>query len=411
MQFKEQLKNYADLIVSHGLNVQKGQLVNISTEAINRDFALLVVEAAYKRGARYVNLDLSDQRVIRTRVLESSDQDLKYVPSYLGKKYDELLDESAANLKILGSEDPDILSDLDASKVNAMLTQQRLALKRFYEEGIGKSKVHWTVAAAATPKWGKRLFPDLSDEEAHKKLWLEILKATRADKENCLELWKEHNTALHTRAKKLTELKIKELHFSGPGTDLIVGLSNKAIFKGGTDTGPRGVEFEPNIPTEEVFTTPDYRVTSGKVRATRPFLINGKLIEGLEIEFKNGEVSSFSAKSGEDTFREYIASDEGAKRLGEVALVGIDSPIYQSGIIFEEILFDENAACHIAVGMAYRFCLEGGPDMKEKELEEIGCNESSVHTDMMISSKEVDVIATTYGGEKIQIIKSGSWSV
>lgn len=409
MNLKTQLKNYAELLVSHGLNIQEGQILNISTEVINRDFALLVAEAAYRRGAKYVNLDLADTRLVRLRVLSNKEEDLRYVPSYLAVKYDELLDSAAANLKILGSEDPDLLADLDPKKMNTMLIEQRLALKRFYDEGIGKSKVHWTVAAAATPKWGARIFPKLGEKEAHLKLWQEILKAVRADKGNCAELWKEQNVALHRRAKKFTKLGIKELHFSGPGTDLIVGLSKKAVFKGGTDTGPRGVEFEPNIPTEEVFTTPDFRETNGRVKTTRPFLINGRLIKGLELEFKNGEIVSFSASEGEDTFREYISSDEGAKRLGEVALVGTDSPIYKSGIIFEEILFDENAACHIAIGMAYKFCLAGGPAMNKEELESHGCNESSVHTDMMISSEEVDVLARTYSGEEVIIINKGSW--
>lgn len=409
MDFSGALKNYANLLVSYALNIQEGQILNISTEAINRDFALLVAEAAYQRGAKYVNLDLSDLRLTRLRVLSKNEDDLRYVPSYLSIKYDELLDNTAANLKILGSEDPDLLSDLDPKKVNTMMIAQRLALKRFYDEGIGKSKVHWTVAAVSTPKWARRIFPELSETEAQQRLWDEILKAVRADKENCLELWKEHNLALQRRAKKFTELKIKELHFKGPGTDLRVGLSKKAIFKGGTDISPRGVEFEPNIPTEEVFTTPDFRRTNGKVRATRPFLINGRLIEGLELEFKDGEIVSFSATEGEKTFREYISSDEGAKRLGEVALVGIDSPIYQSGIIFEEILFDENAACHIAVGMAYKFCLAGGPEMEKEELQSLGCNESSVHTDMMISSDQIDVIARTYAGEEIVLITKGSW--
>lgn len=409
MNFEAQLKNYAKLLVSHGLNVQEGQILNISAESINRDFALLVAEAAYARGAKYVNLDLADARLVRLRVLSKGMEDLRYVPSYLSVKYDELLDTTAANLKILGSEDPDLLADLDPKKMNTMLIEQRLALKRFYDDGIGKSKVHWTVAAAATPKWGARIFPKLSEKEAYARLWQEILKAVRADKENCTDLWKTHNVALHSRAKKFTELKIKELHFKGPGTDLIVGLSTRAVFKGGTDVSPRGVEFEPNIPTEEVFTTPDFRETNGRVKTTRPFLINGRLIKNLELEFKNGEIVSFSASEGEETFREYISSDEGAKRLGEVALVGVDSPIYQSGIIFEEILFDENAACHIAIGMAYKFCLSGGPEMSKEGLESYGCNESSVHTDMMISSKKVDVLARTYSGEEIVLISKGSW--
>lgn len=411
MTFEEKLELYAKLIVEHGLNVQPGQVVQIATEVVHRDFALAVAKAAYQRGAAFVNLDLGDARLARIRILESKEEDLPYVPKFIGVKYRELVDETSANLRILGMEDPDILSDLDPKRVNTVRLHQHLAIKHFYDEGIGKSKVHWTVAAAATPKWGKKVFPALEEEQACAALWEEIFKICRVDRSDCLALWQEHNTALQNRAKKLTAMGISQLHFTGNGSDLRVALSMKAVFKGGGDISPRGVEFEPNLPTEEVFTTPDCRGTEGTVFATRPFLINGKLIENLYLEFKGGEITHFSAKEGEETFREYINSDPGAKRLGEVALVGIDSPIFQSGLVFQEILFDENAACHIAIGSAYKFCLAGGATMTKEELVEVGCNESTVHTDMMISSEKVSVTATTYSGETHQLIVDGKWIV
>ena len=410
MTFDEKLTLYAKLLVRHGLNVQPGQIVNINTEVIHRDFAMLLAEQSYEAGAKYVNVDLSDPRLARTRILASNDEDLQYVPGYVSQKYRELVDETAANIKIIGLEYPDMLADLEPKKVNAVRLANHMAVKYFYEEGIGKSKVHWTVAAASTPSWGKRIFPDLDESAAHEALWEEIFKICRADSEDCLDQWKDHNTVLQARGQKLTDLKIKELHFTGPGTDLVVGLSEKAVFKGGSDESPRGVEFEPNIPTEEVFTTPDARVTRGNAKATRPFLINGKLIKGLTLEFTDGKVSNFTAEEGAETFGEYISSDENACRLGEVALVGIDSPIFKSNLVFEEILFDENAACHIAVGSAYKFCLDGGATMSKEELEAVGCNESTVHTDMMISNENVDVVATTYGGETITLIKGGNWA-
>ena len=202
---------------------------------------------------------------------------------------------------------------------------------------------------------------------------------------------------------------IEKLHFTGPGTDLEVVLSEKARFKGGCDVGPHGVEFEPNIPTEEVFTTPDCRQTQGHVRTTRPFLINGKMIRDLELKFADGQIVDFSASDGEDTFGEYINSDEGSKSLGEVALVGIDSPVYRSGLVFEEILYDENAACHIAIGSAYKFCIDGGEAMSADQLAEVGCNVSTVHTDMMISSEEVDVTAHTRSGGSEALLRQGRW--
>ncbi len=409
MKFHDYLKKYAELIIHCGVNIQKGQLLNINAEVCHREFAYLLAEVAYQRGARYVHIDLAEPRLRRLRLQSSSLEDLKYVPSFVGVKYKELVDENAANLSLVGSEDPDILSDLDPKKINAQRIAQYMAIKYYYEEGIGKSKVHWAVAAAATPNWGKKVFQDAKPDKACELLWDQIFKISRVDQGNPMLEWEKLNHRLQNRARKLTEMKIKSLHFKGPGTDLTVGLSDKAIFKGGGEIGSRGVEYQPNIPTEECFTTPDYRKTHGSAKTTRPFLINGKMVKGLSLEFEHGEINRFQADEGEETFREYINSDPGAKRLGEVALVGIDSPIYQSGLVFEEILFDENAACHIAIGLAYKFCLKSGGNLSQEELDQVGFNTSTVHTDMMISSDEVDVIATTFGGESVSLLKNGRW--
>jgi aminopeptidase len=412
LDFHAKLNNYADLLICHGLNVQPGQIIQLTGEIIHRDFLLKLLSAAYRRGAKYVNVDFIDPFHIKQRIENSfSDEFLTYVPRFIPEKFNELLDSNGAVLRLVGSEDPDCLADLAPQKINQMQLCIRQSLKHYYQEGIGKSKVHWTVAGAATPKWGKKVFPELSEQEACQQLWEEIFKICRADQPNSLELWENHNAMLHKRGQKLTKMGIRELHFTGPGTDLKVYLSPKAVFKGGSDQSPRGVPFEPNIPTEENFTTPDCRLTEGKVRVTRPFFVNGKSIKGLELTFQKGVITHFSAVEGISTFEAYINSDAGGRRLGEVALVGIDSPVYQSGHVFQEILFDENAACHIAVGFAYHFCLDGGEKMSAAELEALGCNDSNVHTDMMISSQEVDVYALSYSGQQIQLIRQGKWSL
>ncbi len=412
MEFKTYLERYAELLIVHGLNVQPGQIVNLTGEVIHRELLQLLTRAAYKRGAKYVNVDLIDPAQARLRVLDSQNEEfLKFVPAYVPVKFNEVLENHGAVLRLIGSEDPDSLKGVDPHKVNEMQLSIRKSLKSYYEDGVGKSQVHWTVAAAATPKWGKKVFPELSEEEANKALWAEIFKICRVDREDYLEVWQKHDEALQKRAKFLTDLKIEKLHFRGPGTDLQVFLSPKAIFKGGGDIGPYGAHYEANIPTEECFTTPDYRRTAGKVKVTRPFLIHGTMIRGLELTFANGQIVDFKAQEGAAAFEAYIKSDSAANRLGEVALVGIDSPIFQSGRIFEEILFDENAACHIAVGFAYRFCIDGGNQMTPEELEQIGCNDSHVHTDMMISSQDVDVHAFTYANEEHLIIKKGKWMI
>lgn len=410
MEFEDKLEMYANLLISHGLNVQPGQIVNIACELIHRELAERMVRAAYRRGAKFVNVDYVDPVLTRLRVEESkSEEYLRYVPRYIPVKYEDFVEDGAAVIRLIGSEDPDSLSDLPPQKVNDLQNFYRQSLKRYYAEGVGKSRVQWTVAAAATPKWAKKVFPELDENKAYIALWDSIFKICRADQSDCLEFWDRHQRYLRERGQKLTDLQIKELHFTGPGTDLKVGLSPKAIFKGGGETTPEGIDFEANIPTEECFTTPDYRQTEGKVRVTRPVLVNGKMIKGLEVEFHKGEITKFSAVEGQDHFAAYIANDQGARRLGEVALVGIDSPIYQSKRIFEEILFDENAACHIAVGFAYRFCIEGGPNMTAEELDAVGCNDSHVHTDFMISSEEVDVTAQTYSGKRVTLIAKGKW--
>lgn len=411
MNFESQIRQYAEVIVRHGLNIQPGQVLNVVGEACHRDLAVLVIEEAYKAGAKFVNLELLDLSAQRIRLLHGRPEDWSYLPEFIKNKFDELTETHAANLRIVGMENPDILSGLNPQGLNSIRMAQYKAAKRFYDDGIGRSEVHWLVAAGAAEGWARRLFPEISGQAAMERLWREILSACRCDKPGALDAWKKHDLRLRGRAAALTCLKLSELRFTGPGTDLVVGLSPKAVFKGGSDIGPYGARFEPNIPTEECFTTPDWRKTEGRVRATRPFLVNGTLIEGLELSFSGGEVADFTAKKGQDVFAEYIKSDPGGIRLGEVALVGIDSPIYQSGIIFEEILFDENAACHIAVGSAYKFCLQGGETMSELELKQFGCNESSVHTDIMISSSEVDVSAKTFDGSSLQIIKNGAWSL
>lgn len=403
------LERYAKLLVRWGANVQPGQILNISAEVVHRNLVYLIAQEAYRAGASAVMLDLIEPRLQRFKLETVKDEYVSFTPKHLPVKYQQIVDEGGAQIKLIGPEYPMLLAGVDPKRVNDERKAMYTSIRSFYEEGIGKSKVHWTIGAAATPGWGVRIFPELSPQEAEDALWRSIFSITRVAHENFLELWKEHDAALHRRARLLNDLGIKSLRFTGPGTDLVVGLSERARFKGGSDCGPTGASYEPNIPTEECFTTPDWRKTEGTVRTTRPFLVNGVLIKDLVLHFRNGEISSFEASAGQETFREYISSDIGAKRLGEVALVGIDSPVFRSGKIFEEILFDENAACHIAIGFAYKNCLSGFETITKEELESIGCNESIVHTDMMISDEHVSVQAELYRGGTVELLRNGEW--
>jgi aminopeptidase len=408
-ELSEQVSRYARLIATHGLNVRPGQLVQVSAEPYHRAFLRVLVPELYRQGAALVHVDLTDPYLQRARILHSPPEHLSYTPRFYTERFNELVDTSAATLKILGPEEPDYLSDLDPQAVNQIRKATYQAAKRFYAEGIEKSRVHWCAVAAPTARWAARIFPSLEPARAELALWTEILRICRVDRPDYLEQWHRHNELLTRRAERLTSLAIRELHFTGPGTDLHVGLSDRAVFRGGAAHGPYGVPFEPNIPTEEVFTTPDWRQTRGIVRASRPFLVNGRLIRGLSMVFENGELQSLDCEDGKATLDAYLSSDKGAKRLGEVALVGIDSPVYQSGLVFEEILFDENAACHIALGTAYRACLENGEALSDRECEDLGCNSSSVHTDIMISSSEVDVDAILRDESRVKLIEKGRW--
>ena len=410
MDIKEQLQNYADLIVRYGMNVQPGQHVRLGIDACNRDFALDIVRAAYGLGAALVTVDLIDRRFDRERILHNSLEQLAYVPKYVPVKFNELVDGFGATASVRGEEDPDLMSDLPENKLSKLESSVQQALEYFYDLGISKSHLQWTVAAASTPNWARRIFPNLPAEQAHQELWRNILKICRCDRSDYLAVWQKHDAMLKRRCRQLNELQIDRLHFTGPGCDLAVGLTDKARFMGGASTTPKGHSFEPNLPSEECFTTPDLRRTNGVVRSTRPVLINGKLVSGLEMHFREGKLEKFSAKEGAETFQQMLDTDAGARYLGEVALVGIDSPVFQSGLVFESILYDENAACHIALGRAYKFCIQDGDSLKGPELAENGINHSIVHKDIMISDERVSVTAHSRSGDVIELIKDGQWT-
>jgi aminopeptidase len=409
VELSEMMRRYAHLVVSYGLNVQAGQFVQINSEVAHRGLVRAVVEEAYRRGAGFVNVEFTDPMLTRARIVESRREFLRDVPAFFAAKFNEIVDVGGANLKILGPEYPDYMIGLDPAAVNQVRKASYSAAKHFYTDGIGRSRVQWCVIAAATPAWGERVFPELKGAAAEERLWREIFKICRVERADYLERWSRHNVALKERAGTLNRLKIRELRFTGPGSDLVVGLSQRSIFKAGADRTPSGHDFSPNLPTEECFTTPDWRRTSGVVSATRPFYVNGNLIKDLRMSFKNGEISEFSCSEGRSTLEAYLTSDSGARRLGEVALVGTDSPVFRSGLVFQEILYDENAACHIALGSAYKGCLEGGGALSDAECAEIGCNVSSVHTDIMISSDEVTVRGVLEGGKTIALIENGEW--
>ena len=276
-----------------------------------------------------------------------------------------------------------------------------------YKQAVMTDRFNWNVCAIPTEKWAAKVLGRAPGPQAERKLWRLLAPIYRLDRPDPIDAWKRHCAALSARAQALNSLAIKYLHFKSPHTDLKVGLHRKALWKGGYSVSSDGIRFIPNLPTEEVFTTPDFRAAEGTVSLTRPAIIFEKEVLGARLEFAGGKVTKVSARTNEQTLRDLIAIDEGAARLGEIALVDGNSPIFKSKKIFYNILFDENASCHFAFGSAYPSCLEGGVQMSVGERKKHGINHSIIHNDVMIGSEEIDVTATTYDGKTAHIIKQG----
>ena len=412
--FHECKKRYVELLVQQGCNVQPDQQVLIFAEPSSLDLVELAAEACYARGARYVDCDLSLPRLDRLHVLGARPQRLTYVPTYKAVQIDQIVDSQGAVLAFRSQDEPDLYADFDAAgqlKVNEMMVARRDAVRRYREEGVLQRRVGWCLAGPPSPQWAHKVYPELSPTEAVEALWKDIFRMTGADQPDCLARWKAHLDQLAQRAVKLDAMQIRQLRFVNQpvGTDLTVTLSPLARWVSGRKSTAYGVEVCLNIPTFEVFTSPDWRGTQGTVALTRPAMINGTLVEGLRLRFENGEIVSVEAEKNASAYEALINTpgDPTAKRLGEVALVGVDSPIFQSGRIFHHTLYDENAACHIATGMAYTVGIEDGDQLPPEKLDEIGFNrKAKTHQDVMIS----DESTTVYADGK-EILVQGRWVI
>jgi aminopeptidase len=313
----------------------------------------------------------------------------------------------AARLAITGN-DPSLLSKEDPEKVSranrAMSKAYRPAL-----ELITRHEINWTIVACATPAWAKAMFPDLPADDALARLWNAIFAASRADHADPVKAWKEHDANLHTRSKWLNEKRYSALHFRGPGTDLRVGLADDHLWLGGGTMAGNGRYCIANMPTEEVFTTPHKDRVEGKVTSTKPLSHQGTMIEGISVRFEGGKIVEAHASRGEQVLQRMIETDEGARRLGEVSLVPHSSPIAASGLLFLNTLFDENAACHIALGQAYSTCLKNGEHLTPEQLAARGANDSLIHVDWMIGSGRIDVDGISAAGNSEPVMRAGEW--
>lgn len=399
------LKNYADLIAA-GVNVQPGQDVRIEAQLDQPAFVELVAEACYRRGARVVQVDWHHQPLERLHAQYRTLEALSEVRPWEEARLKDMAETLPCRIYLL-SEDPDGLKGLDTAKITAAAQHKRKVAKPYRDQM--ENRYQWCIAGVPGAAWAKKLFPDAAPKDAQEKLWKAILTASRA-MEDPVAAWEAHNRDLKARCDHLNRLGIRALHYrAGNGTDLTVGMMAEGRFCGGSEDTLQGVTFQPNIPTEEVFITPKRGEAEGIVYSSMPLSYQGQLIDGFSIRFAGGKAVEVHAAKNEALLKELISMDEGAAYLGECALVPYDSPIRRAGLLFYNTLFDENAACHLALGAGYPDTVE---DFAHKTLEEcrkLGVNDSILHEDFMIGTDDLDIDAVTDGGT-VPIFRQGNWA-
>lgn len=405
---KSQLKKYAKLLARVGLNVKKGQSVFIAAGLDQPEFVAMVVEECYKAGASEVFVEWSYQPVEKIssnyRTLES----LSNLKPWAKAKWEYKAKNYACRL-FIESEDPDGMSGVDQEKMSAarraifpQVKPFRLALENRHQ---------WCIAAVPGKEWAKKVFPHLSEKKAVEEMWKVILYTSRADGKNPVQAWKQHNAELDARCAYLNGLGLQYLEYkSANGTDFTVELLEDGVFCGGNEKTLKGREFNPNIPTEEVFTSPKAGAAEGIVYSTKPLSYMGELIENFSLRFENGKVVEAKAEKGEDLLKQMVSMDEGAGMLGECALIPYNSPISQSGVLFYNTLFDENASCHFAVGHGFNECLKGYEKYTDEECKKHGINDSMIHVDFMIGSADMSIVGITKDGKRISIFQNGNWA-
>lgn len=405
---KSVLKKYAELIAKTGINVQKGQDVIIRCDLDQPEFVKMVTEYCYKFGARKVTIEWSYQPLAKVHNKYCSVKTL----ATLEKWEEEKLKHNSLTLPALiwlDSEDPDGLKGMNEKK-SAEAQRIRYPLIKPYRDAM-ENKYQWCIAAVPGKKWAKKVFPNLSVSQAMEKLWEAILYTSRVD-ENPIEAWKKHNEDLLNRCNYLNSLHLKSLTYKASnGTDFTVGLIENALFiGGGEETLGNKVYFNPNIPSEECFTTPKRGDIEGIVYSSKPLSYKGQLIENFWIKFEHGKVVDVHAEKNEHVLREMVSMDEGATMLGEVALIPYDSPISNLNILFYNTLFDENASCHLALGMGFPNCIKDFEKYSLEEIRKMGVNDSMIHVDFMIGTKDLSIVGTTKEGKQVQIFKDGNWA-
>ena len=393
------LERFAELIVGFAANVQPGQIVAIATEPGKHELTRAVADRAYRAGAKFVDVVLFDLYVKRSRILHAAEDTLDYVPPWYGERVLALGELRAARIGLTGPSMPGLLSDLDPDRAG----RDQLPFLRESAHVVNARTTNWTAVPCPTQPWAELVFPDDEPDRALERLWEQLEHICRLDESDPVAAWRERQDVLSGVAERLTGHGFDALHFEGPGTDLRVGLLPSSRWISARFETVDGIEHMPNLPSEEIFTTPDPQRVEGTVRSTKPLVAGGTIIRGLRARFEGGRAVSIEADEGGELLARYAARDEGAARLGEVALVDGEGRIGPLNTVFYDTLIDENAASHIALGSAYAFTVD------ETDVDAI--NRSQIHIDFMIGSPEVDVTGVTADGERVPVLRGGAWQI
>lgn len=406
---KEIITKYVDLALNIGINLQKEQILVIMSPVETAPFTRLLVEKAYELGASEVIVHWSDDFCKKMTFTYGKKEIFEEMPAWQVDSLMYYANKGAAFLSIAAN-DPELLAGIDSEKIGAYQKTRGQALKPYYDK-IMINELQWNIISVPTLAWAKKVFPNVNDDEAVDMLWNAILKSTKADTENPIETWKNHLSILKEKMDYLNNKQFEKVVITNSlGTNLTVKLPKNHIWASGKDVTQSGIEFVANIPTEEVFSMPHKYGVDGIVYASKPLNYGGTLIEDFSITFKEGKIIDFSAKSGYEGLENLVSIDEGAKYLGEIALVPFDSPISNLGILFYNTLFDENASCHLAIGQAYSSCIQNGDKLSSEEMEKVGMNDSLTHVDFMFGTSDLSIAGYEENGNCENIFINGNWA-
>ena len=408
---KKIITNYADLLIKVGVNLQKKEKLVISAPVIAADLVREIANKAYKNGAREVEVLWNDESLLRLDYKYRSMKSLAAVPEWGKLQRDGFIEDRVCYI-VIASHDPEALKKVKTEKIATARRAKNLAFAKF-RDYTSSNKIRWTIAAYPNKAWAKKVFPQDTASVAMKKLWNAIIASVRLDADSPMKAWEEHQNNLQRRCKILNDAKIKKLTYKNSiGTNFSVSMPKNYLFCGGAEEGALdGVMFTANMPTEEVFSSPERLSANGKLVSAMPLCRNGQIIDNFWIEFKNGKIIGYGAEKGYENLKSIIESDEGSHYLGEIALVGYSSPIRNQGVLFYETLFDENASCHFAIGDSYPNCVKNGGDMNEDELKAAGLNCSVEHVDFMVGTKDLSIVCETEDGKTFDVFKNGEWAI